>query len=122
VAPSGSPVLTSYFSMWSLEKSVLSHGHLCLSFVSGVPQRHHVGLSARSIPSAGPCICACVGPQIRRALATAQSLERWSMVSDVAVAPPWKFVSAEDGTDAMESPCVRQLTEVVTRLQKVDYY
>jgi len=44
------------------------------------------------------------------------------MVSDVAVVPPWKFVSAEDGTDAMESSCVRQLTEVVTRLQKVDYY
>jgi len=31
-------------------------------------------------------------------------------------------MSAEDGTDAMESPRVRQPTEVVTRLQKVDYY
>jgi len=38
------------------------------------------------------------------------------------VVPPLQFMSAEAGTDAMESPCVKQLTEVMTRLQKVDYY
>jgi len=116
VASGGSSMLTSHCSKWSLGQSVLIHRHLCLSFVSGVPQPHHFSLLARSTPSAGPCICAFVGPQILRTLATEHSLERWSMVSDVAMVPPCRFMSAEDGSDEMESPCVRQLTEVMTRL------
>jgi len=57
-----------------------------------------------------------------RALATTQSFERWSMVSDVVWYPLLQFVSAGAGTDAMETPCVSQLTEMMTRLQKIDYY
>jgi len=44
------------------------------------------------------------------------------MVSDTVLVPPLQFVSAEAGTDAVESQCVRQLTQEMTRLQKVDYY
>jgi len=44
------------------------------------------------------------------------------MVSDVVWYPLLQFVSAGAGTDAMETPCVSQLTEMMTRLQKIDYY
>ena len=58
--------------------------------------------------------------RILRALATAQSLER-RLVSDVALVPAVHFVSAEARTDAMESPCVRQLAQAMKRRQKVNY-
>jgi len=44
------------------------------------------------------------------------------MVSDIVLVPPLQFVSTEAGTDAMESHCVRQLTQEMTHLQEVDYY
>ena len=53
---------------------------------------------------------------------SAKSFERGLMVSDTVLVPPLQFVSAEAGTDAVESQCVRQLTQEMTRLQKVDYY
>ena len=59
--------------------------------------------------------------RILGALTTAESFERGSIVLDVALMPPLQFVAAEAGTDAMERSCVRQLTQTVTRLQKVDY-
>jgi len=58
--------------------------------------------------------------RILRALATAQSFER-RLIWDVALVPALHFVSAVAGTDAMESPCVRQLTQAMTRLQKVNH-
>ena len=59
--------------------------------------------------------------RIMNALTTAELFERGSIVLDVSLMPPLQFVAAEAGTDAMERSCVRQLTQTVTRLQKVDY-
>jgi len=109
-----------FFLVLSPGQSGPFHGQLCLSFVSGFPLRRYFGLSARSVPSTRPRICVCVVVRILRALATAQSFER-QLISDVALVPALHFVSAEAGADAMESPCVRQLTQAMTRLQKVNH-
>ena len=116
----GYDVLTSMFSVWSPGQSGLFHGQLCLSFVSGFPQRRYFGLSARSVPSTRRRIGVCLVVRILRALAMAQLFER-RLISDVALVPALHFVWAEAGTDAMESPCVRQLTQAMTCLQKVNH-
>jgi len=120
VHPGGYAVLTSNFLLWSPRQSGPFHGQLCLFFVSGCPQRRYFGLSARSIPSTRTRNRVCIVVRILRALATAQSFER-RLISDVALVPALHFVSAEASTDAMESPCVRQLTQAMTRLQKVNH-
>ena len=116
----GYAVLTSNLSVWSPRQSCAFHCQLCLYFVSGFPQRRYFGLSASSVPSTRTRNRVCIVVQILLALATAQSFER-RLISDVALVPALHFVSAEAGTDSMESPCVRQLTQAMKRLQKVNH-
>jgi len=59
--------------------------------------------------------------RILRAIATAESFEK-RLVSDITLVPALHFMSAETGTDALERPCVRQLTQAMTRLQKFIHY
>jgi len=113
-------VLTSNCSVWSPGQAGPFYGQLCLYFVSGCPQRRFFGLSARSAPSTRPRNRVYIVVRILRALATAQSFER-RLISDVALVPALHFVSAEAITDAMESLCVRQLTQAMTRQQKVNH-
>ena len=63
----------------------------------------------------------CDEIQILLALATSQSFEG-RLVSDVALVFGLIFLSAEGGTGALESPRVRQLTQAMTRVQKVNHY
>ena len=63
----------------------------------------------------------CVLIRILRAIATAESFEK-RLVSDITLVPALHFMSAEAGTDALERPCVRQLTQAMKRLQKFIHY